>query len=235
MGKNWGAVDHLLLTGAGKPLALFRCVRCVPTTTMDRESVRDELGEHLPATNHSFNPVIGYEAEYECTVRDEIEAGDIEIDVGVQDEALEITRIVIVETNNKYARIQVEAHEHPHTSNGHAVDNFGEHLDSERTISLPAFLGFGAKDFLAVFTELDVQSSRYTITIGHDDAQNNVGGHLVGRSFGEEHQAEVEAITDTVPNDPASPWKVTNKSAPKVNTDHYRVSMSATKLIAGPV
>ncbi|HMO03895.1 MAG TPA: hypothetical protein PKC67_02590 [Kiritimatiellia bacterium] len=227
MGKNYGAVDHLNMTGSGRPLGTnFYCVRCVPTRAKESANETNQVGEYDPDTHHSFNEVIRYEAEYVSKVRTEISA--IEITTGSGD-AMAVESVVLQQENKKYARIRMTAHEHPE-------QNFGEHLDNERTITLPAFLGFGANDHLGVFeSELDVQRSEYNITVGHEDDSNNVGEHLVGRSQGEMHRVTVEAITDELPDEPTAPWKTEDRQTPRLNNEQYRASITASKLVAGPV
>lgn len=226
MGKNYGAVDHLNMTGSGRPLGTnFYCARCEPVRAKEAVSETDEVGEYDPATHHSFNEVVRYEAEYVCKIRTEVAA--ITITTG-SDDPMAVEGVVLQQENKKYARIRMTAHEHPET-------NFGEHLDNERQIVLPAFLGFGANDHLGVFeSELDVQRSEYNVTVGHQDEGNNVGEHLVGRSQGEMHRVTVEAITDELPDETTAPWKTEDRRTPRMNNGQYRASITASKLVAGP-
>jgi len=225
MGKNYGAVDLLSLIGSGNPLGTnFYCVRCEPTRAREQANETDEVGEFDPDTHHTFNEVIRYEAEYVCKVRTEI--AEIAIVTG-SDDALAIDSVTLQQENKKYARIRVTAHEHPQNDAGH--------LANTRTITIPAFLGFGANDHLDVFeSELDVQRSEYNITVGHQDESDNVGEHLTGRSQGEMHRVTVEAITDELPADPDAPWKTEERRTPRINNGQYRASITASKLVAGP-
>lgn len=227
MGKNYGAVDFLDMVGAGKPLGTnFVCIRCEPVELNDEAMVEDEVGEYIPSTHHNHNPRTNFEGEYKCKIRTEVSA--IVIPVATND-LFTITGAVLVQVNNNYAVVKISAHEHPDALG----DN--EHLDRSRNITIPAFLGFGANDHLDVFdSELDVQRSEYSITIGHTDDANNIGNHLVGCSHGESHTCTVEAITDETPADPDAPWKVREKRTPRLNTAQYRAIITANKLVAGP-
>lgn len=226
MTKAFGVVDLLGLTGDGNPLADFVCLTCTPRRSFDEENVRDEFGEFLPTTEHAFNETIQYEAEYESKLRTEFSG--IEIVTGGA-EFMHITRLEIVQQSNKYARIRVTAHEHPES-------NRGKHLDNERTIALPDFLGFGASDIIEAFaSDLDVQETTYTVTLDHIDEPNNLGGHLVGITYGERHECSQMGVIDQASGFTAgADWKIIDIDPPRSNTAHRKARIKAVKLVAAP-
>lgn len=112
-----------------------------------------------------------------------------------------ITQLTINTQAGQFATINITGHKH---------GTGDSHNKSERTITIPDFIGFGASLFdvegdfgesetLGV-TETELQSSSYQISIEHKDEITNEGDFLCGSSYGVTETLSFEAISDTAWN-----------------------------------
>ena len=209
---------HTFGTGAsllGLSLEDWVLVNQPSNTSKDDAVVRDATGEFLPDSAKAFNEKNEVSEEYECAILGA--AG--ELDIVSEAGAFAITQIKVSTQEGRAARLTVTGHQH-------IGGTSANHVANPRTITLPAFDGFGATDLTgSAIASTDVQTSDWTATLDHVDKQNNLGDFLCGRSQGCTIEATVEAVTETkpvIPTDPA--WTKWEADIRKSNSDFYTVS-----------
>ena len=210
--------------GVASVLSDFTLVQVTDGSTKNDAVVADELGEFIPDSQVIFGEKVEHVCEYECHIK--TEAGSL--DITSEFAAVALTAVAVKTAKGVHARITVTGHYHV---GGTSV----AHVANVRTITTPAFLGFGATDMCgSAIATTDVQSADWSLTLGHVDADNNNGDFLCGRSQGATIEASVEAITETPPAEPSG-WAKVTSSFKKSRDSFWAGSMNCKQYLAAPV
>jgi len=186
--------NHTFGVVSADPLGIatedFILVGTSPVVSLGVAIAEDGLGEFVAASQKTYGAKKAISNSYKSVSIGAIAA--IEAAVG---EAAEVAVETISISTAKGAHATGSASGHSHIGGTNS-----DHNDSERTVTVPSFAGFGASDFGLVgllVPAASLQSATYTIEIGHTDADNNVGNFLAGQCHGEKHTATFEAIDET--------------------------------------
>ena len=207
--------DPFSLAGVSGKLEKFTLVSSSPLTDrLDHAIVKDNMGENITGSENTFNRRREITAEYEATDIGAVGGGAISIGAAT---ALAITRIEITTTQNRHARVRVSAHAHG--------DGTPVHQVNARTVTLPAFDGFGATDFAqTTMGATEIQNGNWTFSSGHVDREGYKGDYLVGRSQNAEITMTVTGVSDVLPaSTTGSPTNlVIDEIAPEFHQDNFR-------------
>lgn len=203
----------------GLSLTNFTIVSDGGASSKDSAVSQNGTGEYLPDTHKTFNEKNEITVEYEAN--DLGAVGGFTIPLG--GDSISITSVRIRTQSTGMSRLTITGHKHGSSS----------HVSNARTLTAPAFNGWGATDFIGIgVSEIEVQSGEWSAEIGHVDKQNNVGDFLCGRSQGVKITASTSAISDTEPVEPED-WKLDRWDLSKSNTDFYTCNASGSQYL-GP-
>ena len=189
----------------------------------------DGVGEYVAASQKSVGGKQTIGATYGSVIITAVAA--IEITAGSA-AAAALESVTVSTSKGAHATGSATGHSHVGGTNSN-------HNDTERTLTIPSFAGFGASNFgltLGV-PEASLQSSSYTIELGHTDDDDKDGNFLAGTCHGEKHTATFEAVDETAWSTPSG-WvlqeKTPDASSIESNTGHMRRRATFVKYIDGP-
>lgn len=173
----------------GIATASFALMGITPVISLDPVIADDARGEFVAASQKSVNAVNRIGTTYKSQVLTAI--ASITATAGAADPTA-LESVTVTTTKGVHATGSASGHLHVGGTNS-------DHNASSRTVTIPEFAGFGASAFgLSIgVPEASLQSSSYTIEIGHTDDQDNGGNFLCGTSHGEKHTATFEAVDET--------------------------------------
>lgn len=200
-----------------------------PSETYTPVIADDGIGEYVSASQKSVGGKTTISATYGSIIITAVAA--LEITAGSA--AAAALESVTVSTNKgTHATGTARGHYHVGGTNSN-------HNDTTRTLTIPSFAGFGASAFgltLGV-PEASLQSSSYTIELGHTDEDDKDGNFLAGTCHGEKHTATFEAVDETAWSTPLG-WVLADKtpdaSNVESNSGHMRRRATFVKYIDGP-
>lgn len=189
----------------------------------------DTVGEYVSASQKSVGGKQTIGATYGSVSISAISA--IEITAGSA-AANALESVTVSTSKGAHATGSASGHSHVGGTNT-------DHNDTERTLTIPSFAGFGASAFgltLGV-PEASLQSSSYTIELGHTDVDNNLGNFLAGACHGEKHTVTFEAVDETAWSTPEG-WTLQEKTpdASSIESNNGFMSRRASfvKYVDGP-
>ena len=211
----------------GIAVANFALIDAPRRSTLSSDTAKDGMGEYVPATDIAFGQKETINCSYEAQVNGAV--GVLTATVGSQD-AIAIDSISIQTTKGARATGSATGHQH--------IGGTGTaHNDSERTVTLLAFNGFGASTFGLTIgvPSTSLQSASYKVDVGHTDEEDAAGNWLCGASHGERHVVSFEAIDETAWSTPAGWIRIGDTPNPTGGAGKF-VSTSASffKTVAGP-
>jgi len=196
-------------------------------TSSSTDAADDAAGEYVPDSQIAFGKKQSLSAGYKAQISGSISGKTVEVGGGV---AVAVESIVINTAKGARATVQISGHKHL----GGTGTN---HNDHARTVVLPAFNGFGASAFgltLGV-PAASLQSSSYSIAIGHTDDDDADGNFLCGTSHGEKHTASYEAVDETnwsIPSGWIEEAGQPNGESDQANNAHGRRKLTIVKYVA---
>lgn len=212
------ATEHFILKGLS------------PSIEYNTPIADDAAGEYVSASQKSVGGKQSIAATYGSVVITEV--GAIEIATAGEAAAVALESVTISTSKGNHATGSASGHSH--------IDGTGtNHNGTTRIITIPTFAGFGASLFgLSVgVPESSIQSSSYTVELGHTDDDDKDGNFLCGTCHGEKHTATFEAVDETawtVPEGWVLASKTPDSSSIEVNNAHMRRVASFVKFVNGP-
>ena len=212
----------------GIAVANFKLNGVTRGSTLSSDTATDGLGEFIPATDIVFGEKENISTTYQAAVNGAV--GVLTAAVGA-DAAVALESVSI--NTVKGVRATGSASGHQHIGGTNTVHN-----DRERTVTFPAFNGFGASDFgldLGVPAS-SLQAGSYRIDVGHSDESDADGNFLCGASHGEKHTASFEAIDATAWTVPTGWKRVEDTPTPSQAEGKFETTkLTIFKTVAGPV
>lgn len=194
----------------------FVLISSTASTSKDNAVVRGATGEYIPDSEANFNEKTEIQLEYEANDPDAVGGGTV-----ASTAAIHVTNVTVSTINTGFAKVSITGHKHGSTA----------HAAAGKTITLPAFNGFGATDFMETGAT-GIQSSTWSATVDHYDRQGPEGEFLCGTSVGTKYESSMEAVSDTAAT-PTGDWIYDTLENKKSNLDFYSVSAKAHQYIAG--